>query len=398
MHPAYRSSKPGKAPDCGMDLVAVYAEDLQGRASTVSGPGPAAVHIDAETQRQYGIQVEKVEPVGKAAGGSGSTLAVRFFGRVTADQSRIYRVNLGTEGYVKETHSDSPGERVTRDQRLATVYAPEFLSVVGGYLSANERTMLPSVPMKDNSAPTPNAASAQARADRLRNLGMSDSQIQEVSTSRKIPEDVYVVSPVDGYVLSRNITPGLRFERHTDLYTIADLSRVWILAQVSGDEAAMLRPGSVAEIILPDGGRRLKARVSDALPEVDNASHTLTVRLEADNPRATLRPNMFVTVEAMAGARGPELTVAADAVVDSGLSKHVFVETSAGDFEPREVETGWRRGDRVQITKGLTAGETVASAGTFLIESESKLRRGPAFTKVAFAERQTADLQSGMTR
>ncbi|MBB5058731.1 RND family efflux transporter MFP subunit [Granulicella aggregans] len=396
MHPSYRSRGPGKAPDCGMDLVAVYAEDLQGRRSTVAGPGSMALHIDAGTQRQYGIQVEQVEPVSKASSGG----TVRFFGSVAADESRIYRVNLGTEGYVKETHGDSVGERVAKDQRLATVYAPEFLAVVGGYLSANERTMQPTVPMKDNSAPTANAASAQARADRLRNLGMSDSQIQEVSTSRKIPEDVYVVSPTDGYVLARNISPGLRFERHTDLYSIADLSRVWILAQVSGDEAATLRPGSLAEIVLPDGGGRLKARVSDALPEVDATSHTVTVRLEADNPRARLRPNMFVTVEAAGGARGTELAVPADAVVDSGLSKRVFVETAEGYFEPREVETGWHRGDRVQITKGLTGGETVAAAGTFLIDSESKLHglSGTAKAPPPGAQAAAPELQSGTSR
>ena len=202
---------------------------------------------------------------------------------------------------------------------------------------------------------------------------MSDVQIQEVTTTRKIPENVYVVSPADGFIVARNIAPGLRFERHMDLYTIADLGRVWIFAQVSNREAGELHPGTEARVSLPDTGERFIARVSTVLPEIDPVTHTLMLRLEADNPGFRLRPNMYVDVEFHV-ARSSRLTVPADAVLNAGLSKRVFVETSEGNFEPREVETGWALGDRVQIVSGLTAGETVASAGTFLIDSESRLQ------------------------
>jgi Cu(I)/Ag(I) efflux system membrane fusion protein len=202
---------------------------------------------------------------------------------------------------------------------------------------------------------------------------MSDSQINELSTTRKIPEDVYVVSPTDGFIVARNISPGLRFERHTDLYTIADLERIWILTQVSGKEAQELHPGAMAQVTLPDTGETFKARVSDVLPEVDVISHTLTLRLEAENPGFRLRPNMYVNVE-LPVSRSSSLTVPSEAILDAGLSKRVFVETSEGYFEAREVETGWRLGDRVQIIHGLREGETVASAGTFLIDSESKIQ------------------------
>jgi Cu(I)/Ag(I) efflux system membrane fusion protein len=366
MHPAYRSSKPGKAPDCGMELTPVYAEDLAKGSPFSGGFSPAILHIDTATQQLYGIRLANVRPA------SGQD-TVRLFGRVAADERRIYRVNFGTDGYVKETHADAVGERVHKDQRLATVYAPEFLSAVGGYLSANERTPGNGAgPMRDNAAPTQNAASAQARADRLRNLGMSDSQIIELSAARKIPEDVYVVSPVDGFVLARNISPGLRFERHTDLYTIADLGRIWILAQVTGTEGREFRPGTIARVSLPDTGEVFKARVSDVLPEVDPVSHTLTLRLEADNPGFRLRPNMYVNVE-LPVSHSASLTVPSDAILDGGLSKRVFVQTGDGFFAARDVQTGWRLGDRVQIIRGLAEGETVASAGTFLIDSESRL-------------------------
>ena len=367
MHPSYRSDKPGIAPDCGMQLTPVYAEELGGQFALPVDAGSGAVHIAPAAQQRYGI---RVSPVGV---GSGHETA-HMFGRVAVDETRVYRINLGTDGYVKETHGDAVGTRVRKDQHLASVYSPEFLTVAGGYLSANERA--PSGAMgaaRENIAPTANAASAQARADRLRNLGMSDSQIDELSKSRKIPEDVYVVSPADGFIVARTISPGLRFERHTDLYTIADLRRVWILAQVSGNEAQGLRPGTVAKVILPGTGEMLKARVSDALPEVDAVTHTTTLRLEAENPTFKLRPNMFVDVE-LPVRHSAGLTVPADAVVDSGLQKRVFVETSEGTFEPREVQTGWHHDDEVQVVAGLKAGEMVATAGTFLIESESKLQ------------------------
>lgn len=366
MHPSYRSNKPGIAPDCGMELTPIYAEDLARDMSTSGGATLGSLHISPATQQLYGIRLAKVT----ASSGSGSVLA---FGRVAADETRTYRINFGTDGYVKETHNDAVGSRVIRDQRLATVYSPEFLTTVGGYLSANERAPgAPPVAMKENTAPTPNAASAQARADRLRNLGMSDAQITELSQTRKIPEDVYVVSPVDGFILTRNISPGLRFERHIDLYTIADLSQVWILAQVSGRDARSLTPGATANVILPDTGERLQAHITNVLPEVDPVSHTLTVKLEAANPGFRLRPNMFVNVELQI-THPLGLTVPSDAVVDSGVTKRVFVQTSAGIFEPREVETGWQLNDRVQIVKGLSGDELIASAGTFLIDSESRM-------------------------
>ena len=364
MHPGYRSAKPGIAPDCGMQLVPVYAEDL---ASSSSGAGKTAsgqLRVSAALRQLYGIQLAPVQR-------TSSHNTIRVFGRVTADETRIFRVNLGTDGYVKETKNDAVGNRVAKDQHLAVVYSPEFLSVAGGYLSANERTIA-GMP-KDNSVATPNAASAQARADRLRNLGMSDAQITELSTTRKIPEDVYVVAPTDGIILSRNISPGLRFERHTDLYTVADLSHIWVSAEVFGDEAKFFRPGASARVFLPNGEESFPAHVSDALPEVDTVTHELKIRLEVDNLGYKLRPEMYVSVD-LPTAFPPGLSIPQDAVVDSGTSKHVFVKIAQDIFESRRVETGWNMGDRIEVVKGLKEGEEIVSSGTFLIDSESKLR------------------------
>ncbi len=363
MHPAYHSSKPGKAPDCGMDLVAVYADGVGKALTGASDDGSGGLSIDPAAQKLYGIQLASVT---KDAGKS----SLRVFGRVTADETRVYRVEMGTDGYVKETHDDAVGNHVKKDQHLAMVYSPEFLAVEGGYLSANERTPTNS---KDNTAALQNAASAQARADRLRNLGMSDAQIDEMTANRKIPEDVYVVSPVDGFVISRDISPGVRFERQRELYKIADLSHVWIQAEVFGKDADKFRPGTMARVTLSETGEVFQARVSNVLPEVDPATRVLRVRLEAANPGFKLRPDMFVNVDVPV-ALPPGLTVPADAVVNSGDTNQVFVQISPGHFAKRMVEVGWRTEDRVQIVKGLSEGETVVSEGTFLVDSESRLQ------------------------
>lgn len=371
MHPSYRSSKPGVAPDCGMELVPVYLNDSSASTSLISRETRESIRIDGITQDLYGIQVTKVQR-------THGFRTIRAFGKVVADETRVFRINLGTDGYVKTTTSDAVGTHVTQDQHLAVVYSPEFLSVTGGYLSANERS--PAASGKDASVSAQNSASAQARADRLRNLGMSDAQIEEISASRKIPEDVYVVSPVDGFIVSRNISPGLRFERNTDLYTIADLRHVWIVAEIFGVDANAFHAGASIHVTLADTHEEFKARVSSVLPEVDPVSHSLKVRFETDNPNFKLRPEMLVSVE-LVTAVPAGLSVPAAAILDSGISKRVFVETSAGYFTPREVQTGLRFDDRVEIVKGLSEGDLIASEGTFLIDSESRLEAAASSDK-----------------
>jgi multidrug efflux pump subunit AcrA (membrane-fusion protein) len=155
---------------------------------------------------------------------------------------------------------------------------------------------------------------------------------------------------------------------------IADLRRVWILADVFGPEAEYIRPGMVAHVSLPGRRRSFDARVSsDVLPQFDATSQSVKVRLEADNPGSLLRPDMFVDVDLVI-TLPPTIAVSADAVLDTGLKKTVFVERSAGVFEPRAVETGWRFGGRVEIVNGLIPGDRIVVSGTFLLDSESRMR------------------------
>lgn len=363
MDPSYRSSKPGIAPDCGMELVPVYANDPAAMIGSSRQGTPGSVRISPAAQQLYGI---RLAPVEKAAGEH----TVRAFGRVSADETRIYTVNVAANGYIRETSGDAVGDYVSKGQHLAVFYSPDFLALIGGYLSANERTP---GGVSSNVIAAQNAASVQARADRLRNLGMSDEQIDEIARTGKIPEYIYIASPINGFVLTRNISPGQRFDGRTDFYTIADLSQVWIVAEVFGRDARAFTPGTTARVSLPDTGEKFTAKVSDVVPEVDPATRALRVRLIAENPRFALRPEMYVNVD-MPVSMEPALTVPVDALLNSGLTSRVFVADRDGYFEPREVQTGWTSEDRVQILHGLHEGEMVAASGTFLIDSESRLQ------------------------
>jgi len=216
-------------------------------------------------------------------------------------------------------------------------------------------------------------SSIQGYADRLRNLGLSEVQIRQIAESRQLPETIDIVSPADGFILARNITSGQHFDRSTEFYRIADLSRVWIVADMFGSDAQNIHPGAVARVTLPDQRGTLSARVTNVLPQVDPETRVLKLRLEARNPSFALRPNMFVDVELPVG--GPAgLTVPQDAIIDSGHEQRVFVERSEGVFEPRSVKIGWRSSDRVEIVQGLAEGERVVIEGTFLVDSESRLK------------------------
>lgn len=368
MHPSYKSDKPGIAPDCGMQLEPVYADGgAQVAASDAPRQStPGVINIDSGRQQLVGIRVAAVE---KTSG----TRTLRIPGKVTADESRVYRVNAGVDGFVRETHGDTVGSHVKKDQRLAIIYSPEFVSATGGYFSASRQTSGDTG--KEGAAGTQSQLGIQNWANRLRNLGMSDAQIDELNVTHKIPEGVYIVSPADGFIVARNISTGMRFDRNMEFYRIADLSHVWIVADLFESEAQYFHPGAVARITLQNLKKSFSARVSDILPQVDPVTRAVKLRLEVDNKNLALRPDTFVDVD-LTVATPPGLSVPADAVLDSGLSKRVFVDRGNGIFEPRQVDTGEPFGDRVQILRGLAEGERVIASGTFLVDSESRLRLG----------------------
>lgn len=369
MHPDYTSDHPGIAPDCGMQLEPVYTEKAE---STVRSPlRHGAIGIDMEKQQLYGVRLAVVQ---KIAGNE----KLRLLGRVVPEETRVFRVNAGSEGFIRETYNDSVGEFVKKGQKLATSFGPDYLPVASGFLAA---TMGVPGPRNDAYHTAPRAGAVRAQgysslqgyADRLHNLGMSDEQLKEIAQSRTLPQGIDIVSPVDGFILTRNISSGQHFDRGLEFYRIVDMSHVWIFADIFGTEPSNFPPGTVARVTLSDERQTFVARVSDVLPLVDAESRTLKLRLAADNPVFALRPDMFVDVELP--VRIPAgLTVPVDALIESGCRQRVFVDRSGGVFEPRQVQTGLRFGDRVEIMHGLVEGERVVREGTFMVNSESRLK------------------------
>jgi YHS domain-containing protein len=211
----------------------------------------------------------------------------------------------------------------------------------------------------------------------LFNYGITQSQLEEIERTRMIPEAIDIRSPAAGFILSRNVSPGMRFDRGTELFRIADLSRVWILADLFENEASFFKPGMQVKMELPYQKKTIYAQISSVLPLFDPASRTLKVRLLADNPGYAMLPDMFVNVELPASGP-PAIIVPVDAVLDSGLRKTVFVDRGNGFFEPRHVETRRSLGERVEIARGLMPGERIVVSGNFLLDSEARMQQAAA--------------------
>lgn len=369
MHPSYTSDKPGIAPDCGMPLEPVYADGTVGSGGAALPPG--TVRVSPEKLQTIGVKLAIVER-------SGGNQLLRLPGRIAADETRTYVINATIDGWITSVGSNTTGSFVRKNEVLATFYSSEFLSAGQALLYA-----LTSMDRVQGGAPAANQQqkdqmqqfnlSLKQYRDSLRNLGMGDRQINEMIRTRTYMENIDIDSPAAGLVLVRNVSPGQRFERGKELYRIADISRVWVLVDTYGAEVDQMKPGRTVMVSLPGRDKTLRATVSKVPPVFDATSRTLKVRLEMDNPGYILRPDMFVDAE-LPVTLPDMLAVPAEAVLDSGLKKTVFVEKGAGIFEPREVETGRSVGNRVEIVSGLKPGERIVVSGTFLIDSESRMK------------------------
>jgi Cu(I)/Ag(I) efflux system membrane fusion protein len=373
MHPAYKSDKPGIAPDCGMELVPVY-DDGGANAQAGARSAPGTVRVSAEARQHIGVRVATVEK-------TRATKALRVLGRVAADENRTYRVIAAVAGWIENISPATTGSQIKKDDHLASLFTPELYTVQQAYLAAmgvpeRERVATRDIASPLNRDPTRGNVPIRYR-NALRNLGMTETQVQELLQTRTVTEHVHIMAPAAGVVLARNISAGQRVEQGGELYRIADLRRVWIVADVFENEARHLKPGTTVTASLPSRGRAFPAKVAEVLTPFDATTRTLKVRLEADNPGLVLWPDMFVDVELP--VRYPAaVVVPVDAVMDSGLRQTVYVEKAEDVFEPRRVEVGWRHGEQVEIVKGLVPGERIVVSGTFLVDSESRLQAAAA--------------------
>ena len=385
MHPQFISDKPGDCPSCGMRLVpANTANDSAETGSDTGGDGTSTETIYISPTRQQMIGVSTI-----AVSSSGGANILRTVGRVATDETRVYTINATVDGWITGTRPSTTGSLVKKGEVLATFYSPEFLSGVQALLFALNSADRVQVTGKENPGQKDQlvqfAVNLQQYKDSLRNLGMGELQLQDLVKTRKWMENVDITSPADGFILTRKISLGLRFNKGDEMYRIADLSRVWILVDVFENEERYLRPGNHVRVTLPNQGTTVDALVTNVLPQFDPATRTLKIRLAADNPGFRLRPDQFVDVELPVNY-SPALTVPSEAVLDTGLRKIVFVDRGNGHFEPRHVETGWRMNNRVEIVKGLMEGERIVVSGNFLIDSEARMRSAAMGLRVNAAE------------
>jgi membrane fusion protein, copper/silver efflux system len=364
MHPAYTSNKPGFAPDCGMKLEPVYEKE---RAEPAEPQSAGGVIISAEKQQLIGIRLARVENTPAKTG-------LHFIGKVKPDETRMYRITAAADGWMQDAKPISTGSLVSKGERLAEFYSPEFLGAEQAYLFA-----LRSLDRFQESGKEPadqialTKTNVQQYADTLRNMGMTEAQIEDLKRTRQITQRIWISAPAAGMVLTRNIWPGQRFERGTEFFRIADLSHIWVVADVYDTDWNFVRPGTHVTITQRSESKTFAAKISNVLPQFDPDSRTLKLRLETANPDYQLRPDMFVDVD-IAVAKASVLSVPADAVLETGSHDIVWVCRGDGIFEPRRVHIGTRFNDRVEIIAGLSAGEEVVVSGNFLLDSDSRMR------------------------
>jgi membrane fusion protein, copper/silver efflux system len=376
MHPAYTSDKPGIAPDCGMQLEPVYAE---GHASQPPAPGHqpsaldpegAAIHISPERQQLIGVKFATVEQ-------GGTSRSIRTMGKVTFDETRVAHVHTRIDGWIEKVFVNFTGDIVKAGQPMLTIYSPEMLASQQELLLAERaRDLMKANPLA--SAAEHGESLFEAAKRRLELWDLSDEQIQQVLETGQPIHSITVHAPTGGFVTERNAFPNQKVTPDSDLYTITDLSRIWIVADVFESDITSIQIADPAYVMFPNGGTpSIAARVSYIQPQVDPMTRTLKVRLDANNPGMRMKPDMFVNVE-FGIAAASQLTVPAEAVLDTGDRQTAFVDLGNGYLEPRQVVVGDRFGDRVTITRGLSAGERVVASGTFLIDSESQLKAAAA--------------------
>lgn len=366
MHPNYRSDKPGECPICGMKLVPDddSAHPVSAEAQMPTGIG--TIRISPEKQQLIGVKFGEVTP------GAG-VHSFRSVGQVTMDETRFTKVQTRIDGWIEKVFVDFTGKFIEKGQPLLTLYSPEMLASQREYLLAlRSREIMKGSPLADSQQQSDSLVAASRK--RLELFSLSESQIEEITRTQQALTNITIHSPLSGYVMMRNAFPKQRITPETELYTVVDLSKVWIMADVFENEASMIQIGMPVRMNLSyAGGRKFDGRVSYIQPQVDPTTRTLKVRIEADNPNMTLKPEMFVDVE-FSVSMPARMTVPAEAVLDTGLKKTVFVDRGDGFLEPRQVETGERIGDRIEITKGLAVRERIVISGNFLIDSESQLK------------------------
>ena len=360
MHPAYRSDKPGIAPDCGMQLVPKYAAD-----ETVKMPA-GTVKIAPDKQQLIGVRTGIVER-------QSLVRTVRTTGQLTSDETKLAHVHVKINGFIDKVYVDYVGQLVKKGQPLFTLYSPDLVATEEEYLIAKRgakdlgASQFPEVSQGSQSL-------LRSTRERLRLWDISDEQIKKLDETGEVTKTLTFYSPVSGFVTDRKAFPQTAITPDMDLYLITDLSTIWVNADVYEYEVPFVKVGQSADMQLSYyAGKTYTGKITYIYPTVDPVSRTVKVRIEFSNPNFDLKPQMFANVQLKINY-GRQIAVPQEAVMDSGDKQYVFVVHDGGMFEPRVIQIGPKFEGNVVVLSGLSGGDTIVTSGNFLIDSESRLQ------------------------
>lgn len=342
MDATYRRDEAGKSP-MGMDLVPVY--DDGGDGSTVK--------ISPAVENNMGVRTAMVirDKLWRR---------IDTVGYVDFDENKISHLHLRTKGWIEKLYVKSEGERVKKGQLLFEVYAPELVNAQEEYLQA----------LRSN-----NRGLTSASRERLIALGISDSQIKTLNKIRRVGQYVKVYAKQNGIIAKLNIREGMFVVPQKQVMSLADLSSVWLLAEVFETQADWVRVGQSAEVTLSYlPGREWEGKVEYIYPSLDPKTRTLKVRLRFDNKDESLKPNMFAKVAIYGGAKREVLIIPREALIRSGNDQRVIISLGEGRFQARDVTAGIESGEFIEIIVGVSEGDKVVTSGQFLIDSEASLK------------------------
>jgi Cu(I)/Ag(I) efflux system membrane fusion protein len=354
------SPTPKKDP-MGMDYIAVYEGE--------DDDEPAAAN-------QIKISTEKVQKLGvrtEAAQLRALDKVVRASGRIEPDERRMYAISPKFEGYVERLHINVTGQPVGKGQPLFEVYSPELVSAQREYAIAAQGVES----LKEAGGPARDGMKQLADSSllRLKNWDISEEQVKALAKSGEAKRTMTFRSPVAGIVTEKKAVQGMRFMPGEALYQVADLSSVWVVADVFEQDIGLVKSGSKAKVTINAyPGKTFDGTISYVYPTLNAQTRTVPVRVELANPGLLLKPSMFAQVELPVGAKGQVVTVPTSAVIDSGARQIVLIQQGEGRFEPRDIKLGARSDNHVEVLEGVKEGEQVVVAANFLIDAESNLK------------------------
>jgi Cu(I)/Ag(I) efflux system membrane fusion protein/cobalt-zinc-cadmium efflux system membrane fusion protein len=371
MDPNYISDKPGRSP-MGMDLVPVYANEDE-------SPSAHTIRIDPVTIQNMGIRTEVVKrgPLVKI---------IRTVGRVDYDEQLVAFINTKFKGWIERLYVDETGQHVARGQPLFDVYSPELYAAQEEYLAA-----VRNLPLLEGSTFAPATEEAarlvEAAVTKLRYMDVSEEQIARIRETKQVEKTLTMHSPADGIVTEKMALEGMYVMPGMRLYTIADLSHIWVYVDTYEYQLPWVYASQPARMTLPYvPGREFLGKVVYVYPYLEQQTRVIKVRLEFENPALELKPGMYANVKLESQFPHEALLIPRAAYIDSGERKVAFVDRGGGKFEPREIQTGVEAEEgMVEVLHGLDKGEVVVTSGQFLLDAESKLKE--AVAKMMEAER-----------